>query len=213
VSADGATVYSASLTENRMIAIDLATGDGTFTTFDGPVHTLVQFGVSPVDGSLVAGGQMTGRVFRLSGAAAGEGARVTASIVGEAQPWHPVFDAAGRFAYIPNKGVNGVSVFDAAADSVVAVIHGPGLAQPHGSALSADGRHLFVSNQNMDGSYVPEQPHVHREDHSGMHEMPGMEGKASLPGTVVVIDTQTREVVRVIEVGMTPSGMGSRGPR
>jgi YVTN family beta-propeller protein len=71
-------------------------------------------------------------------------------------------------------------------------ITGTGLAQPHGAALTPDGRYLFVSNNNRKGTYTPT-------------------GDNPKAGTVTVIDTQTNEIVKVIEVGTYPTGVGTWG--
>jgi YVTN family beta-propeller protein len=84
---------------------------------------------------------------------------------------------------------NSISVVDVDNASVIATIRGDGLAQPHGAALSPDGRYLFVSNNNREGTYEP----------SGEN------------GTVTVIDTDTNEIVDIIEVGAYPTGIGTFG--
>ncbi len=72
---------------------------------------------------------------------------------------------------------------------VVAIVEGRGLAEPHGAAVSSDGRYLYVSNNNLKGVY---QPH-------------GADGV----GTVVVINTATRQIEKVIEVGHYPAGVAT----
>jgi YVTN family beta-propeller protein len=72
---------------------------------------------------------------------------------------------------------------------VEATIHGDGLAQPHGAVLSANGKYLFVSNNNREGTYEP----------SGDN------------GTVTVINTETKEIEKIIEVGAYPTGVGTFG--
>ena len=47
VSRDGAFVYSASLAENRVVSIEVASEELELIDLDGPVHTLVQFAISP----------------------------------------------------------------------------------------------------------------------------------------------------------------------
>jgi len=185
VTPDGKNVFSASLAENRMITLDQTTGDGTFTDFDGPINTLVQFAISPDGNTMVVGGEMTGSFFFLDVSKAPE-----VSLRGQVElggrPWHPIFSADGRWAYVANKGANTVSVVDVDEGRVLKIISGEGIAQPHGSAISADGRFVYISQQNTG------------------------EG-GSMNGKVVVIDTETNEIAKVIEVGKMPSGVGSRG--
>jgi YVTN family beta-propeller protein len=108
------------------------------------------------------------------------------------QPWHPVISADGTTAYVPNKMSHTVSVVDLTTPAVTATIEGEGLAQPHGTVLSPDGRYLFVSNNNRKGTYTPS-------------------GDTPDAGTVTVIDTQTNEITKVIEVGTYPTGLGTYG--
>jgi YVTN family beta-propeller protein len=76
--------------------------------------------------------------------------------------------------------------------TVDAVIEGRGLAQPHGSALSKDGKYLFVTNNNLDGTYQPERAPSDKPN-----------------GTVAVINTETRSIEKIIDVGNYPSGIGT----
>ena len=199
VTPDGGLVLSASLAENRMIALNQDTGDGVFTSFDGDIHSLVQFAISPDGRTAIAGGELTSELFFLDISEDGEVSIRGSMEVGD-RPWHPVFAPDSRHAYVPNKGANAVSVVDTQAMEVVAVIEGQGMAQPHGSALSADGRFLYVSQQNT-GAPMDMSPGATMSGHEG-HQMPGM---------VTVIDTEAREIVKVLQIGMLPSGVGSRG--
>ncbi|HKL89369.1 MAG TPA: hypothetical protein VJ884_10230, partial [Salinibacter sp.] len=108
------------------------------------------------------------------------------------QPWHPVISGDGTTAYVPNKASNTVTVVDLERRTVTATIEGEGLAQPHGTALSPDGRYLFVSNNNRNGTYTP------TDDNPDA-------------GTITVVDTKTNEITKVIEVGTYPTGIGTFG--
>ena len=107
-------------------------------------------------------------------------------------PWHPVYSLDGKYVYFGNKGAHTVTVVDMDTQTVDAVIEGNGLAQPHGAALTADGKYLYVTNNNLDGTYQPE----------------GSETENPV-GTVTVINTETRTIEKVIEVGNYPSGIGT----
>src|SRR5690606_17518351 len=65
-----------------------------------------------------------------------------------AQPWHPVYAPDGGTVWFGNKGANEVTAVDTETWTVSAVIRGEGLAQPHGAAISPDGRWVFISNNN-----------------------------------------------------------------
>lgn len=189
----GEYVYSGSLGENRLMAVNVVTGDGTIHTVDGPIHTLVQFAVSPDRETMIVGGQLTGKLFFFDASNPPE-LPLKKVIDVNAAPWHPTISADSRVAYLGNKMANTVTVVDMLAMSVVDVIEGDGLAQPHGSALSRDGRYLYVTSNNLKGAY------------RARHDF----GDNELPGTVVVIDTESREIVKVLEVGAHAAGIGTR---
>lgn len=189
--ARGTYAYSASLAANQMLAVNLETNEVELHRLGGTTQTLVQFAGSPDGSTLIAGGQMTGQVLVFD-TRTPPAVTVTDTIEVGTQPWHPVISPDGKTAYVPNKASNSISVIDLESRTVVHTITGTGLAQPHGSALSPDGRYLFVSNNNRKGTYTPT-------------------GTNPNAGTVTVIDTQTREIVKVIEVGTYPTGIGIWG--
>jgi YVTN family beta-propeller protein len=115
------------------------------------------------------------------------------------QPWHPTYSPDGRFVYFPQRTSNSVAVIDTSTWQVVATIEGEGLVEPHGSAISADGRTLWVSGRNTEGVYP-----------STIARTSAAAGEPLPAGTVVAIDTETREVVTVIEVPAYAAGIGAR---
>ena len=193
VSSSGDYVFSGSLGENRIIAVNVESRDGTRHSVEGPIHTLVQFGVTPDGQTMIVGGQLTGKLFFYDISNAPELTLLKTIDVNSA-PWHPVFSPDGKFAYLANKMANTVTVIDMESQSIAKVIEGEGLSQPHGAALSANGKYLYVSNNNLNGHYTP---------HFDL-------GDNELAGTVVIIDTHSMEIVKVLEVGAYPSGAGSR---
>jgi YVTN family beta-propeller protein len=188
---DGAHAFIASLATNQLMGIDTETDETKLTRLGGDTQTLVQFALTPDGETLIAGGQKTGQLLVLDASQAPALAVEDTIQVGQ-QPWHPVISGDGSTAYVPNKASNTVSVVDLDRRTVTATIEGDGLAQPHGTALSPDGRYLFVSNNNRNGTYTPT-------------------GDNPDAGTVTVIDTETNEITKVIEVGTYPSGIGTVG--
>jgi len=188
---DGAYVFVASLSTNQVLGVDVESGETELTRLGGEPQTLVQFAGTPDGETLIAGGQETGQllVFDASDAPA---LSVTDTLTVGQEPWHPVISGDGSTAYVPSKKSHSVSVVDLEEPAVTATIEGDGLAQPHGTALSPDGQYLFVSNNNRNGTYTPE-------------------GDNPDAGTVTVIDTDTHEIVKVIEVGTYPTGIGTVG--
>jgi YVTN family beta-propeller protein len=188
---DGGHSFIASLATNQLMGLNTQTGDTKLTRLGGDTQTLVQFAMTPDGNTLIAGGQRTGQLL-LFDASKAPALSVTDTLQVGDQPWHPVISADGTTAYVPNKMSHSISVVDLTNPGVTTTIEGEGLAQPHGAVLSADGRYLFVSNNNRDGTYTPE-------------------GDNPEAGTVTVIDTKTNEITKVIEVGTYPTGVGTFG--
>lgn len=185
--------YVASLAQNQVMALDLSDLSGEVQSLGGAPHTLVQFAITPDGQTMIGGGQISGQLlfFDLQDPA---NPRVVDSLRVGAAPWHPVITPDGQTAYFGNKMANTVTVLDIPNRRIAAVIEGNGIANPHGTALSADGSKLYVSNSNMRGMYTP------RVDL----------GNGAKDGTLVVIDTLTNEIIQVIELGENPTGLGVR---
>ncbi len=190
---DGRQTFIASLAENQILSLNNETGETNLTTFGGKTHVFVDFAISPEGNTMVATGQVTGKllVFDISDPAS---PAVTDTIDVNAQPWHPVFSPDGQFVYFGNKEAHTVTVIDMKTKTIEDVIKGNGLAQPHGSALSEDGKYLYISNNNRKGTY--------RASSSSSTGDP--------PGTITVINTENYTIEKVIEVDAYPSGIGSR---
>jgi YVTN family beta-propeller protein len=196
------TLYTASLATNQMATIDVASERVTVLEVAGPQHALMQFAVAPDGRSMVVSAELSHRVLRFDLADPLK-PRLLGDVAVGAQPFDPIYTRDGRHIYVPNKAENTVTVLDAANGNIVTVIRGDGLAQPHGVATSPDGRFVYISNNNL----RPAGAMAGHEMHAAMPATPA--GK----GTVVVIDTSTRSIVRVIDVGHNASGMGTRTPR
>jgi YVTN family beta-propeller protein len=187
-------VFVASLSSNQILSIDTESGDADFISMDGMNHMFINFAVSPDEMMMVGTTQMTGKmlVFDISDPLSLE---LTNTLDVNAQPWHPVFSNDGKYVYFGNKEANSITAINMETQTVESVIEGEGLAQPHGAVLSSDNKYLFISNSNMKMG----------EMHSGMDH-----GHMMKKGSVAVVDTETFEIVKLIEVGMNPTGMGAR---
>ena len=86
---------------------------------------------------------------------------------------------------------------DARTGEILRVVEGRGLAQPHGSVLRPDGQFVYVSSNNARGDYTPR------------YDL----GDNSVIGTVTVIKANTGEIMKVIEVEKSASGLGIRAGR
>lgn len=190
----GHRFFAASLGQNSVAWAPIGAEDVDLLQLDaGMNHMLVQFAVAPDGRTMVGGGQMTGDllVFDLTG----DAPEVVASLDVGGQPWHPSWTPDGRTVWVPNQAANTVTVVDAERWEIVDVIEHPALIEPHGSAVSPDGRTVFVSSRNVAGTYRP------------------ADGSEDRPGTVVAIDAGTREVLEVIEVGRYAAGMAAPAAR
>ncbi len=184
-----------------MAAVNAAQEEVELLDVPGPAHALMQFAVSPDGRTLAVSAELSHKVliFDISSPMA---PRYTGEIDVGPQPLYPIFTPDGRYVYLGNKAANTVTVIDMSSRTVAEVITGQGLAQPHGVAVSPDGRFVYISNNNTGQSHDMSAGH---EAHAAAATTPGR-------GTVVVIDTATRDIVSVIEVGRNASGIGTRTP-
>jgi DNA-binding beta-propeller fold protein YncE len=196
LSADGRIAYTGSLGVNQLAAVNLETEEVTLTSLDGPPHSLVQFAISPDGATLVASGELTGAllVFDLADR---EHPRAVASVSVGPMAFDPMFAPDGATVWVPVKGTNEVAIVETETWTVTERIRHESLLQPHAIVFSADGSLAFVSNNN-------------KADHMAGHEGHAQAGGASGSGNVVMIDTATREVVRVLELGRNVTGIGTR---
>ena len=206
-------VFTASLAENRIAVLDPRTEDVDLVDVAGPPHTFVQFAQSP-DGSVLVGtAQLTGKLLVFD--ASGDGLEFVRDLDVGAQPWHPTYSPDGSRVYFGLKDENAVAVVDTETWTIIKKITAPGISEPHGSAITSDGRYLFVSNRNQKGAYSSgEGGGEHNMADHNMGEQ-GMSGHAMAHdrtvGTVVKIDTETLEVVQTIEVGAYAAGISIGG--
>jgi YVTN family beta-propeller protein len=196
MSPDGKWSFIGSLASNQILSIDNKTWETDISSYDGETQVFVDFAISPDGKTMVATGQVSGKVLFLDLSNPTSPA-ITDTLDVNAQPWHPVYSADGNYIYFGNKEAHSVTVINARNQQVLTVIEGEGLAQPHGAALSADGRYLYISNNNRNGTYTADSSKPAGEQ----------------PGTITVINTQTYEIEETIEVGVYPSGIGTQARR
>ncbi len=184
----GGSVYTSSLGENRLAVVPLGEEEASLSDIPGPHHMMVQLAVSPDGRWMVGGGQMSGELVVWELTDAGPALHTRLAVGG--QPWHPSFSPDGSELWVPQQEAGTVSVVRTTDWSVAGVVEHPGLAEPHGSAISPDGRLVFVSGHNVKSGY-------------------GGGGD----GTVVVIERASRRVLDVVLVGAYAAGMaGPAGP-
>ncbi len=187
---NGEVVYTASLAENRLATLEPTEEGLELLDVPGDTHTFVQFAISPDGNTMVTGGQISGEMMVFDISDAGN-PRLQQRLDLGGQPWHPVYSPDGSVVYFPQRTANAVAVIDTASWQVASQISGGGLFEPHGSSISEDGRWLFVSGRNTAGEYGK----------FGVGEKP--------PGTLNIIDTESRRVVKVLEVPAYAAGVGA----
>lgn len=208
--------YSASLAVNQMGVLDLASGD--FELMDVPgtqQHTLLQFAVSPDERTLVVTTEMSGRLL-IFDLADPDHPTLRHDVAVGVRPWHPVFSMDGQQVYFGNKSDNTVVAVNVQTGAEVMNRSFPGLSNPHGTAVSPDGRYLFVSNNGpggmnmdmgMDSADGAMDHSAHHPEGDMDHEM---EGEMPTTGTLVVIDLRTMEHVKTLVMGENATGVGTR---
>ncbi len=192
-------VYTASLGVNQIAVVDAVSEAAKVIDIAGPPHALMQFAVSPDGGTLVVSAELSARVLVFDITTNPKAPKLLRTIDVGAQPFDPVFTLDSRWVYLGNKAVNTVTVIDTRTWTVAKVIRGEGLSQPHGTAVSPDGRFVYVSNNNL-----KDPPMMPGMDHS---QMPAAPPTAGGNGTVVVIDANTHAIVSVIQVGRNAAGI------
>jgi len=199
-------VFTASLAVNQLAAIDPLEESVDLTDLAGDrPHTFIGLAVSPDGRWMVGTTELTSKVFVFDLDRLPDLTPVDTIDVNPA-PWHPVFTPDGREVYVGNNWGNSVTVIDMERREVSHVIEGPGIAQPHGAAVSPDGRYVYVSSRNL------EMPEGHSK--AGHRYAPRYDlGDNQTAGTVVVIDTRTHEIVKVIETPDYGAGLGTAAPR
>ncbi len=200
-------VYTASLAVNQIATLYPEDENIELTTLDGNrMHTLVQFSISP-DGQRMAGTTELSSSIFLFDLNEGVTSNPSDTVLTDAAPWHPSFTPDGRWIYAGNNGANTVSVIDTDSRTLAKTITGNGLAQPHGSAVSPDGRYVYISNRNLEtpAMQMGGSSRAHMEGYQSRYDL----GDNSSIGTVVVIDTGSHSIVKVIEIEKYGSGLGA----
>jgi YVTN family beta-propeller protein len=190
----GQYVYVASLGANQLASVRLEDGQLELVDVDGPPQTLTQFAVSPDGRWLVATGQTGNQllVFDITEPGKPKADRTVPLVPG---PFEPVFTWDGRWVVVTNLDANAVTVVDPKTWMPVEVIRHDAFRQPHGVALSPDGKYVYVSNRYQAGA---------AHDHEG--------SKPLGSGNVSAICIATRTVDAVVPVGHYAAGMGVAPP-
>lgn len=189
----GTRLYVANMMSDNISVIDVATDSVIATVLIasdarpfGPTKYMpMELAVSP-DDSIFMVTCSEWREVRMFAAATNS---LIDSFQVEDQPWHLQFTPDGEFCYVTDRRGNAVSVVHVPMRHVMLTVTSPSaFAYPHGIDISADGRYVFVSSENVSHRYVPRY-------------------NMEYVGNVCVIDHVTGQVVKVIEVGEMPTGL------
>ncbi len=105
-------------------------------------------------------------------------------------PLIPSLTPNGRYVLVPNRNSNDLSVIDTRVDSVTRTIANVG-PQPHGSAVTPDGRYAYVSCENVTALVPPHHPTAGSKN----------------PGFFTIIDLTLMTVVETFETGAFAAGV------
>jgi DNA-binding beta-propeller fold protein YncE len=200
VTPDGRWVHTASLAENRIASVEVATGRVTLTTIQGVPRSLVQFAISPDGRRMASGGELSNTLL-LFDLTRPPPLVVASEIPLEGKPWEVRLLADGRTALVTLLARNAVAEVDLVDGAVTSLYEGR-MAQPYGMVVRDDGRYAFVVNQNT-GALQPGQ--------SG-HEMHGMAGH-STEGWLSILDLHSGKLHSTLMLGSGPTGIGAAGVR
>lgn len=189
----GDFVFSSSVDVDQMVIMDVDDLNVSFFDIKGVKHAFSYFTMAPwgvkMWGSAVRSGTLT--LFNTSNPN-----RIVQhhSLRVGSDPRQLTYSPDARRVYAAVRGSDQVAVLNAVSEIIDGYIQHEGISSPVGISITQDGRYLFVSSENPDGRYQPRF---------------SFEGELA-PGTVVVIDTETLDVIKIIEVGQGSAATGSR---
>jgi DNA-binding beta-propeller fold protein YncE len=199
-SRDGKWVHTASIAENRIASVETATGQVQLTSLRGVPRSLVQFTVSPDGRWMVAGGELSNTVLVFDLTRPPPFTPASEIAVG-GKPWDPVFAPDGKRAYFSLFAGTAVAELDLAAGRITRTFGGH-LVNPYDMIMRADGKYLFVVNQNLAATPKPGE-----SGHEAMHGPTGGNGWLS------IIDVASGRIEKTLPLGPSPTGMGGPGAR
>jgi len=193
---EGRWAYTGSMHERTLVEIDTKTGRAELTRLSDSetrANGLAHYGISPDGRTLVATSDQAGTILAFD-ASAPPTLRLIREVPVGPQPWTPAFSSDGREVWVTVLGADEVVVVDTRSWSVSGTVRHPAIAEPHGLVVSPDGSRVYVASRNTSGEY--------RGTRFGANA-----------GTLVAIDTRTREVVGVWEIPHYGAGVSMAGGR
>ena len=185
--------FSASMAADQIVMIDLANLVVNYFPVRGITHGFRDFAMSPNGNRMWGTGVVSGAITLLSIFNPPHIQQRQSMYVGD-DPQYLTYLPDASKVYVTVKGEDKVVVINAFLEIIDQTITHPALKEPIGITTSSDGRFVFVASKNSLGDFQGRDA-VHGQDP---------------PGTVVVIDTASNEVVKVIEVGPGATTIESR---
>lgn len=186
---DNKTLYVANLTKDRLSVVNAETFEFVEDIILDNGTEPMQASISP-DGSLLYVSGMGSNKLIVINTTTNE---IITDIEVNHMPMHIAVSSDGNMIYVATMMMSTVDVIEKNGNtwSVIKRISHPGFNMLHGCDLSPNDDHLFVSSRNLDGKYEP-QIKINGEGNNG---------------TLGIINTQTLEVVKVIDLKEFPSGL------
>ncbi len=179
---DGTKLYVANLTQHRISVIDAVNNEYDHDIVLPQDYEPMQANISPDAKYLYICERHYGKFLIID--------TQTENIIQEVQldpmPMHIAVTSDGNKIYIASMGASVVDIVtknDTTWTKTGTISH-PYFNMLHGCDLTADGKYLYVSSRNQDGMFKPTY----------------VVGNDDKVGNVGIIDTQTNQVIKVIEV-------------
>ncbi|MCW8809320.1 MAG: YncE family protein [Ignavibacteriaceae bacterium] len=186
---DGKKLYVANLTLSRIGIIDAeldeATGDISLPPGTEPMQTMI----SPDGNYLYVSARGTGKLMVFD---THKDTLITEVDV-DPMPMQIAITSDGNKIYLGSFMMNTVNVIQKNGNTWTNIkqISHPGFRMLHGCDITSDDKYVYVSSRNEDGGFVPYF----------------IVGGETNRGTIGIIDTQTDEVIKLIEIEESGSGL------
>jgi DNA-binding beta-propeller fold protein YncE len=174
------------------------------TDVPGALHAFVTFALSRDGQRLAASTQLTHQLLEFD-VSSGLPRQIGAADVlpfGYQIAWSP----DGKSVWLGNQRSGAVTEVNSSTWTVASVMRDSSFAEPHGVAVSADSRTVYVSSHGIQAG--PSTPTAADTMHHGMH---AGEGAPRGTGTLAVIDARQHTILRVIPVGKFATAIGLGG--
>lgn len=206
IAVDPATgrVYVSGLGDNRIATVS-ADSRVDLTDVPGPLHAFVTFALSKDGKRLAASTQLTHSIigFDVSTGTPKQLGAADVKPFGYQIAWSP----DGQSVWSGNQRSGAVTQVNAATWTVAGTITDSAFAEPHGVAVSPDGKTVYVSSHGIQTAAAA--PTAADTMHHGMH---AGESAPRGGGTLAIIDARTRTIRKVIPVGRFATALGLTAP-